>query len=74
MVLFLADALEKQLRKLIKIFITRDALNEAKTKWLLVNLNMTKKENLLSQDKPKIGTALKTMLGELDVQNQRKHF
>ena len=47
MVPFLADALEKQLRKLIKIFITRDALNEAKTKLLLVNLNMTKKENLL---------------------------
>ena len=41
----------------------------------LVNLNMTKKENLLSQDKPKIGTALKTMLGELDVcQELKKAF
>ena len=74
MVPFLTDALENQMRKLMKIFVTREALNEANNKWSLVNFDLTKKENLQPQYEPKIGTALKHMVGELEIRPEMKRM
>ena len=65
MIPFLANALEKQMRKLGRIVLKREVLAAAKTAKMLLHIDFKKTKNQLQRDEIVLGTRLKQMLSEM---------
>lgn len=62
MVPFIADELEKQMRKIMDIVLKRSVLSETPTPYTLIKLDLDSEKNLLPADNINIGTDLKEMM------------
>lgn len=69
---FVADALETQLRNPMKIVIKPSVLEEAKTAFTLLKVNLDKAENMLATCSLNIGTALKQMISSVNEKQEEK--
>ena len=69
---FVADSLEKQMRNLMKIIIKPAILDEAKTAYALMKIDLNKGENLLASFSLNIGTRLKQMMSSSNLKQEEK--
>ena len=72
MVPFIADELEKQMRKIMDIVLKRSVLSETPTPYTLIKLDLDSEKNLLPADNINIGTGLKEMMKSLSLKQEEK--
>ena len=72
MVPFIADELEKQMRKITGIVLKRSVLSETPTPYTLIKLDLDSEKNLLPVDNINIGTGLKEMMKALSLKQEEK--
>ena len=72
MVPFIADELEKQMRKIMDIVLKRSVLSETPTPYTLIKLDLDSEKNLLPADNINIGIDLKEMMKSLSLKQEEK--
>ena len=70
---FLADAIEKILRKILKMFIKKEVLEHADTPFKFVKLDVSKKENHCAVEMVDLGTITKDFLRSIECSIIKKY-
>ena len=72
MILFLADELDVTLRQLTSLVVKNEVVSDANSPYLLLKLDLGKKENLCNIDNVELGSAITSALTNLKVKQEVK--